>query len=421
MPNVEIVAIGTELLLGQLIDTNTPFIAERLADAGIDVYATQAVGDNRARIAATIAAALSRADGVITSGGLGPTVDDVTKEAVCDALGLDCERHQPTIARMEAFFATTGRAMRENNRKQADLPRGAMVLENPIGTAPGFIVESAGGKFVASLPGVPQEMRPMFCDRLLPLLRERLGRGERIVTRVLRVTGLGESEIDYRIDDLFRASENPKIAILAHVGGCDVKLMAKARSDAGAQMLVAPLEREIRERLRGHVFGSGNESLAEAVLRLLGERGWTLASAESCTGGRVAAEITAIPGASKSFLGGVVAYADAAKNVLLRVDERIIAEHGAVSEEAVRAMAVGAQERFDANVAIATTGIAGPAGGSVEKPVGLVWLCALAPSEQRTLALRLPGNREAIQARATQAALSLLFTILGGKATGPPS
>jgi nicotinamide-nucleotide amidase len=421
MPHVEIVAVGTELLLGQLVDTNTPFIAQQLADCGIDVYAAHAVGDNRARIAATLAAALSRADGVITSGGLGPTIDDLTKEGVCDAIGLECERHEPTIARMEAFFASIGRPMRENNRKQADLPRGATVLENKNGTAPGFVVENADGKFVASLPGVPHEMRAMLREQLMPILRKRLGGRERIVTRVLRVTGLGESEIDHRIGDLFRASENPKIAVLAHVGSCDVKIMAKARSDEAAQAAIAPLEREIRGRLRGHVFGMADASLAQCVLKLLGERGWTLATAESCTGGRIAAEVTAVPGASERFLGGVVAYADRTKIALLNVDEKIIAEHGAVSEEAARAMAVGARERFSADLTIATTGIAGPSGGSAEKPVGLVWFAAISPDEQRAIALRLPGDRASIQARATQAALSLLFTMLGGNATGPPS
>jgi nicotinamide-nucleotide amidase len=414
MPSVEIVAVGTELLLGQLIDTNTPWIAQRLADAGIDVYATHAVGDNRARIAATISAALARADGVVTTGGLGPTVDDLTKEAVCDALGVACEPHAPTMARMEAFFASISRPMRENNRKQADLPRGSTVLENARGTAPGFIVWTNDGTFVASLPGVPHEMKPMLGEQLLPRLRERFGVLERIVTRVLHVAGLGESEIDHRIDDLFRAGENPKIAVLAHVGACDVKIMAKARTEEAARAMAAPLEEEIRSRLCGHVYGTDDETLAQAILARLRERGWRLAAAESCTGGRVAAALTAVAGASQSFAGGVVAYDDDVKRALLGVEAETLARNGAVSEETARAMARGARRGFTADVGVATTGIAGPAGGSPEKPVGLVWLALEWPGGARSVSLRLPGDREEIQVRATQALLSLIWGILAG-------
>jgi nicotinamide-nucleotide amidase len=412
MASVEIIAVGTELLLGQLADTNTPFIAQHLADVGIDVFATHAIGDNRVRIGAAVSAALARADGVVTSGGLGPTVDDLTKEAVCDALGVDCVRDRATIARMEAFFASIGRPMRENNRKQADLPRGAIVLENANGTAPGFIVDTKEGKFVASLPGVPHEMRAMLVERLLPLLRDRFGGEERIVTRVLRVSGLGESEIDHRIGDLFRASENPKIAVLAHLGRCDVKIMAKAKDDAAAESMIGPLESVIRERLRGRVFGTGDATLASAVLEQLRSRGWMLALAESCTGGRVAAEITAVPGASQNFSGGIVAYADEAKHAVLDVDSAVIAQHGAVSEETARAMVAGARARFGADVALSVTGIAGPTGGTAEKPVGLVWFAAESPLEARALSRTFPGDREAIQRRATQAALDLLFRML---------
>jgi nicotinamide-nucleotide amidase len=412
MQSVEIVAVGTELLLGQLVDTNTPFIARNLADTGVDVYRTHAVGDNRARIAETIAGALDRGAGVITTGGLGPTVDDLTKEAVCDALGLECERHQPSVERMKAIFATFGRPMRENNLKQADLPRGCIVLENVNGTAPGFIVDARGRKFVACLPGVPHEMRAMLVERLLPQLRERFGAEAHIVTRVLRVTGLGESEIDHRIEDLFRAGDNPKVAVLAHLGTCDVKIMAKAGTVALAEALIAPLESDVRERLRGHVYGSGDETLAGAVLSALRDRRWTLATAESCTGGRVAAAIASVPGASESFAGGVVAYADAAKIAILGVDERTIADRGAVSEETAMAMASGARRRFGADVAVAATGVAGPSGGSEERPVGLVWLAIEWPGGIRATSFAFPGDREAIQFRATQASLSLLWSLL---------
>ncbi|HEY5256974.1 MAG TPA: molybdopterin-binding protein, partial [Candidatus Baltobacteraceae bacterium] len=218
MPSVELIAVGTELLLGQLVDTNTSFVAQRLAEAGIDVYGTHAVGDNQTRIAAALRAALARADGVVTTGGLGPTVDDVTKEAACDALGVDAELDGPSLQKMEAFFATLGRTMRENNRKQAMIPRDAYVLANDQGTAPGFVAFGADEKFVACLPGVPDEMKPMLVDRLIPYLRERFALSGGVTTRVLRTVNIAESEIDHRIADLFRASENPKIAVLAHGG-----------------------------------------------------------------------------------------------------------------------------------------------------------------------------------------------------------
>ncbi len=412
MPCVEIIAVGTELLLGQLVDTNTPFIAQCLSDAGIDVHAMHTAGDNRARIASAIRAALERADGVITSGGLGPTVDDVTREGVCDALGIDCERDEATIERMERFFASIGRPMRENNRKQADMPRGSVVLENPRGTAPGFVASRSDGRFVACLPGVPHEMKTMLVERLVPWLRERLATDERIVTRVLHVTGLGESEIDHRIDDLFRTGENPKVALLAHRGTCDVKIMAKAPSDARATEMIASLEAQLRERLQGHIFGSDEETLPGAILERLQARGWRLAVAESCTGGRIAAAITSVPGASTVFAGDVVAYENGAKTALLGVAPEIIAEHGAVSEETAVAMAVGACRRFGADIALATTGVAGPDGGTEEKPVGLVWLALAWPDGKRSLSMKFPGDREDVQVRATQAALSLLWGIL---------
>src|SRR5581483_10960364 len=237
MPSVEILAFGTELLLGQLIDTNTAFIAQHVAETGIDVYATHAVGDNRERIAAAIRGALNRADGVITTGGLGPTVDDLTKEAVCEALGLDTELHEPSLRAMQEFFASIRREMGENNRKQAYVPRGSLVLENPHGTAPGFIV-IANGKCVVSMPGVPREMKPMLTERVLPWLAKHFNIHETIVTRIIRTVNIAESEIDHRISDIFAALENPKIAVLAHEGRCDVKIMAKAASQQAAEALI---------------------------------------------------------------------------------------------------------------------------------------------------------------------------------------
>jgi nicotinamide-nucleotide amidase len=409
---VELIAVGTELLLGQLVDTNTAYVAEHVAAAGIDVYATHAVGDNEARIARTIAEALQRSDGVITTGGLGPTVDDLTKEAAAAALGLETELHEPSLKQMQDFFAMIGREMRGNNRKQAYVPRGSFVLENPRGTAPGFIAFNAAGKFVACMPGVPREMKPMLGDILIPYLRERYNLTDSIHTRVLHTVNIGESELDHRIADLFRSSENPKIAVLAHEQLCDVKIMAKAASSEKADAMIAPLEAQIRERLDGFIFGCDSESLESAVQTLLQNAERTVAVAESCTGGRIASALTAVPGSSKDFLGGIVAYDNAVKVAELAVNESTLAQHGAVSEEAVREMATGVRKRFRAPLGIATTGIAGPDGGTDEKPVGLVWFGIDDGEKIIARSFRFRGDRAAIQRRASIFCLGLTWNSL---------
>ena len=421
MPSVEIVAVGTELLLGQLVDTNTAFIAAQMAESGIDVYATHAVGDNRQRIAARIRASLAETDGVITSGGLGPTVDDLTKEAVCDALGIEPEINEAALRFIEERFAFMGRVMRENNRKQALLPRGALVLENPHGTAPGFVAVREDGKFVASMPGVPGEMQPMLAERLLPWLRERLQVTSAITTRVLKTIGMAESEIDHRIGDLFSSLENPKIGVLAHGGRCDVKLMAKASSAAQAAALIAPVEAQVRERLGPVVFGADDDTLESVVAHELIARGETVALAESCTGGLVAATLAGVPGVSQALLGGVVAYDNSVKISLLNVPAAILDAHGAVSAEVAAAMATGARERFGATVAVSVTGIAGPGGGTKGKPAGLVWFGVADQAGVYTQKAQFPGSRERVRQGATLAALALLWkrTSRGWEPTAP--
>lgn len=412
MPCVEILAVGTELLLGQLADTNSSFIARSLAESGIDVYGMHAVGDNRERIAAAMRAALDRADGLVTSGGLGPTVDDLTKEAVCDALGLDTELHESSLHDIEETFQKLGRVMRENNRKQALIPRGARVLANVEGTAPGFVAFGADGKFIASMPGVPREMKPMLQTELIPFLRERFGLQQAVHTRVLHTVNIAESEIDHRIDDLFRTLANPKIAVLAHGRLCDVKIMAKAATQQDARALIAPVEAQILERLSGHVYGVDGQTLAGAIHALLQQTARTIGVAESCTGGSIAAELTSVPGSSKSFMGGVVAYDNRVKTEMLGVRQSTLDRTGAVSEETALEMAEGVRLRLHADIGIATTGIAGPSGGTPDKPVGLVWLAIAHANESRATQVHLPGDRAAVQQRATVSALALLWRFL---------
>jgi nicotinamide-nucleotide amidase len=415
MREVEIVAVGTELLLGQLVDTNTAFIAARLAESGIDVHATHCIGDNEQRIATAIREALKRAEGVLTTGGLGPTVDDLTKEAVCDALGLDTELYEPALLQMERLFASFGRPMRENNRKQAELPRGSRPLPNPNGTAPGFIAFSHDGKFVACMPGVPREMKPMLIEHVVPFLRERIGSRDAIYTRILHTIGIGESEIDHRIAELFRRSENPKIAVLAHDFRADVKIMAKADSPKSAQGLIAPLQAELERRLDGYIFGRDGETPANAIHSLLQRHRCRLAVAESFTGGRVAAALTSVAGASEWFVGGVIAYANSVKQRELGVSEKTLASSGAVSEETALEMARGVRERLGADIGLATTGIAGPTGGTREKPVGLGWFALDdARGGAKASPRELGGDRETIAQRATTIALGMLWRHLTG-------
>jgi len=411
MASVEIVTIGTEILLGHLVDTNSAHVARVLADHGVDVFQKHSVGDNAARLEGVLRGALERADGVVTTGGLGPTVDDLTKEAVAAAVGTSLELHEPSVRAIEARFAALGRSgpLAENNRRQAILPKGCVVLENPHGTAPGFIALRADGKFVACMPGVPREMKPMLAERLVPWLVTRYGLHDAIYTRTLHTVGIPESDLDARIEPLFRSLENPKIAVLAHEFKVDVKIMAKAADRAAAAALIAPVEAELRERIGAGIFGTDDDTLESALVRRLAARGETLATAESITGGAIADALVRVAGASAVFRGGVVAYDNAVKTSLLGVDEALLQRYGAVSEEVARAMAEGARTRLGADVAVATTGIAGPSGGSAEKPVGLVYFALAGGGEPTVRRVTLPGSREDVRRRATVVALNLLW------------
>jgi nicotinamide-nucleotide amidase len=409
MASVEIVTIGTEILLGHLVDTNAAFVARRLADAGINVFAKHSVGDNTERLAAMLAGVLERADGAITTGGLGPTVDDLTKDAVGRTVGRPLVLHEPSLRAIEARFAAMGRAMTDNNVSQAILPEGSTVLENPHGTAPGFVALRADGKFIASMPGVPREMKPMLTERLIPWLTRRFDVRSTIFTRTLHTVGIGESELDRRIDDLFRALENPKIALLAHSGRVDVKIMAKAADAATAEAMIAPVAGEIRARIGSGYFGDDGTSLESAIVGELVRRGLTIATAESCTGGAVADALVGVAGASRTFRGAIVAYANDVKTELLDVPVATLESAGAVSEETALAMAHGARARLSTDVALSTTGIAGPDGGTPDKPVGLVWFGYVGPDGAQAVKMTFPGNRADIRTRAATAALGLIW------------
>ncbi len=410
MASVEIVTIGTEILLGHLVDTNSVYIAQMLADHGVDVYAKHSVGDNTERLAIMLADALDRADGVITTGGLGPTVDDLTKDAVAKAVHDKLEPHEPSLRALEERFRSLNRPMTDNNRRQAILPSRAHVMPNPNGTAPGFIALRPDGKFVACMPGVPREMKPMLADQVIPWLVERFGLKSAIYTKTLHTIGIGESELDRRVEDLFRSLENPKIAMLAHGGRVDVKVMAKAESQAAADAMIAPVAQQLRERIGAGYYGDDAITPGGAIVNELVRRGKTIGVAESVTGGGVAESIVETAGASRAFYGGIVAYDNTVKQSLLGVRPETLAQHGAVSEETAIEMARGTKKALNVDFALATTGIAGPDGGSAEKPIGLVWFALIDDANEVTTHRgTFPGNRNDVLTRATMTALSLIW------------
>jgi nicotinamide-nucleotide amidase len=403
----ELLTIGTELLLGQIVDTNASWMSQRLAEEGIDVYYKSTVGDNWGRIEAAIRLAMSRADVLIMTGGLGPTEDDLTREVLAAVLNRPLLLDTAVLRHIEERFARRRVAMAENNRKQAMVPEGAEVLHNPRGTAPGLLIRSEGCVFVC-MPGVPSEMKPMLLEQVIPQIRAVFGIRSRIVSRVLKTCGISESTLDQRIGDYFREMRNPTIGVLAHAGEIHVRLTCKGEDPAEIAGRLDDLEQKIRERLGHLIFGRDDEKLEAIVGRLLRERKATLAVAESCTGGLVASRLTDIPGSSDYFERGVVTYSPAAKQQLLRVPPDVIHLHGQVSVEVARAMAAGVRGASGTALGLATTGIAGPTGGTPEKPVGLVCVGLAWKGGDAAREFRLLGDREQVKYRGAQMALEML-------------
>jgi len=403
----EILTIGTELLLGQIVDTNASWIAQRLAEAGIDLFYKTTVGDNAARIEAALRQALSRAEVIITTGGLGPTEDDLTRDVVAAVLGRPLRLDPDVLAHIERRFAHRKIPMSENNRKQAMVPEGAEVLHNPNGTAPGLFLKE-GERAVACMPGVPAEMKPMLTEQLIPRIRQTFGVKAQIVSRVLKTCGISESKLDQAIGDYFREMRNPTIGVLAHAGEIHVRLTCKGENPAEVTRMLDELEGKIRERLGSLIFGRDDDTLEALVGQLLRQRKATLAVAESCTGGLIASRITDISGSSDYFERGVVSYSLAAKEQTLGVPQATLREFGAVSLPVVRAMAEGVRRLGGTTFGLATTGIAGPTGGTPEKPVGLVCVALAWEGADVAREYRLHGGRELIKYRAAQMALEML-------------
>lgn len=403
----EILTVGTELLLGQIVDTNASWIGERLAEAGIDVFYKTTVGDNWGRIEAAMRLALQRADVLITTGGLGPTEDDLTRDVLAAVLERPLRLDGAVLGQIERRFAHRKIPMTENNKKQAMVPEGVEVLSNPRGTAPGLFLKTPGCQ-IACMPGVPSEMKPMLMEQVIPRVRESLGIRGQIVSRVLKACGISESKLDHLIGDYFREMRNPTIGVLAHAGEIHVRLTCKGDDPQAITAKLDDLEGKIRARLGHRIFGRDEEKLEALVGQLLRERQATLAVAESCTGGLIASRLTDIPGSSDYFERGVVAYSLAAKEATLGVPPEVIRAHGAVSLEVVRAMAEGVRRRSGTTFGLATTGIAGPTGGTPEKPVGLVCVGLAWDGGDAAREFRLLGERTLIKYRGAQMALELL-------------
>ncbi len=403
----ELVTTGSELLLGQIVNTNAAYMAQELNRMGIDVCFQTTVGDNRARMKEVLAHALTRADLVITSGGLGPTRGDITKEVSAEVMGRRMARDENCVARLKAHFTRVGREMTKNNLRQAMIPEGAHIFVNHAGTAPGVAMEK-DGKLLVNLPGPPSEMKDMFQRSLAPYLVEKYGISSIIFSRVLHTCGIGESQLETKIDDLILAQGNPTLALLIRPTGVIIRITAKAENEAAAEAMIDPVEEEIRARLGHFVYGVDDDKMEEIVGRDISEHGFTVATAESCTGGLVASRLTDVAGSSEYVKGGIISYTDEIKAKTLGVPTEILFKFGAVSEPTARAMAEGARLALDADVAVSTTGLAGPGGGTEETPVGTVFIAVAGAKGTVAEKHKFTGTREQVKFRASQAALALL-------------
>jgi nicotinamide-nucleotide amidase len=402
----EILAVGSELLTPLRSDTNALYLTAKLLEIGIDTGARVTVADDAGLLESAFRNALSRAEIVIATGGLGPTEDDLTREAAAAALGRPLQRDLALIEELKARFARFGRVMAAVNEKQADVIAGAVVLRNPRGTAPGQRVD-ADGRVLVLLPGPPHEMAPMFEEQVLPVLRERAG-GRALRTRILKIAAMGESDVEQVVAPVYKTFTNPRTTILGGPGQVELHLIAEGASVEEALERIETLAAPIRERLAGRIYSEDGRELPEVVGAMLQERGLKLAIAESCTGGLLSARLTEKAGASAYLERAWVTYANRAKVEDLGIDPALIERHGAVSEEVARAMADAARARGHVDIGVAITGIAGPGGGTPEKPVGLVFIGLSGAAGDRVRRVHFPSERDRVRFQSTQSALEMI-------------
>jgi len=404
----EIIAIGSELLLGQITNTNAKFISLKLAEIGIDVHYQTVVGDNPDRLDEVIEIAMKRADILIFTGGLGPTKDDMTKETIVKHIGTTLVSDDEALLYIQQYFERSGRVMTENNKKQALVFKGAKVLANRKGMAPGMAVEKDGVRYIL-LPGPPHEMEPMFTEEAIPYLLGVTGKQEVITSRVLKFYGIGEAELEHRIQLILEKQMNPTVAPLATADAVTLRLTAKAQTSAAALKLIAPIEEEIRLQVGDYIYGTDDDTLASKAAELLIRNGWTIAAAESLTAGLFMAELAGEPGISSSLEGGIVVYNEKSKVEQLGIEQSLLAEYGVVSAECAAALAVNVKRTFKTDVGIGLTGAAGPDPHD-GKPVGTVWIgIASTNADTETFKLLLSGSRNANRLRAARFALYYLI------------
>ena len=403
--NAELIAVGTEILLGDIVNTDAQLISQGLSELGINVYYQTVVGDNPARLERVVREAKERADIIITTGGLGPTLDDLTKETLATVFGKKMALHQPSLDRITKFFATIGREMTKNNEKQAWLPEDCTVFTNLWGTAPGCAFE-ADGKYVLMLPGPPRECNPMWKECAMPYLYKLAGGC--IVSRNIRVFGLGESAMEDRLHDMMEQSKNPTIAPYAKTSECFARVTAKADTPAECEKLLEPVVGKIVELLGEDVYGVDVDSLEQVVGDGLRARGLKLAVAESCTGGLLSKRITDVPGCSDYYLGGVCSYANEVKMGVLGVKKETLDTVGAVSPETAEQMAAGVAKALGADVGVGITGVAGPGGGTDDKPVGLVYISVWHDGKNVTRKMQTANGRDRIRMQAASTALDMI-------------
>lgn len=404
---VELISVGTEILLGNIVNTNAAFLAKECARLGLSCYHQTVVGDNENRLCEAIKTALERADILILSGGLGPTQDDLTKEMAARVLGKKLVMDEHSREKIEDFFRLRGREITENNWKQAYAPEGAIILDNENGTAPGLILTTEQKKHILLLPGPPEELEPMFLKQMIPYLQKL--QQEVLYSSTVKLCGIGESKAETQILDLLEKQGNPTIAPYAKTGEVHFRITAKAESEQKAKALVEPVVQKLKERFGTLVYTAREEvNLEQAVADLLQEKGWKIATAESCTGGMVAARLTRVAGVSGVFETGMVTYANNTKKELLGVKEKTLTTYGAVSSQTAEEMVLGLAQRTGAEVSLSITGIAGPSGGTKEKPVGLVFMGCRVKDRTIIKEFHFSGNREKIRESSVAAALSLV-------------
>ena len=403
---VEIISVGTELLLGNIVNSDAQMLSQKLSELGLNVYYHTVVGDNPDRLKQAVEIAKTRADIIITTGGLGPTCDDLTKQVLAEAFGKKLALHQDIADELREWFARRGQVMTENNVQQALLPEGCTVFPNDCGTAPGCAFQ-AQGKHVLMLPGPPSECRDMFDKQAAPYLSA-LSEGV-IVSRTLKIFGMGESRMESLLRQRMNELTNPTLAPYAKDGECELRITAKAADEAAARQLIAPVEAEVRELLGDVIYGADVPDLETAVLELLKRANMTLCTAESCTGGLIAKRLTDVPGSSAVFKGGVVSYCNEVKANVLGVPEQLLEECGAVSEPVAKAMAEGARRLLGCDLAVSATGVAGPGSDERGNPAGLVYIALAAQGHTEVRVMTLSGaTRSRVRTTAANHALDLL-------------